>query len=198
MSDKLKGKSGIKAFLLENLGKVVTTKQIYEASGEQGQYGRRLRELRDEEGWPIESHNDAADLKPGEYRLTGWPPLAPPIKFERSVSARLRAQVLERNGYTCRMCGIAAGDPDDRSGRPARLHVGHIVDKSHGGADSLDNLRALCSTCNQGARNLTQEPPSWTWLLSQLRRAKEGDQRAAFEWLKAKFERRDSADEGDS
>jgi len=157
------------------------------ASGGQGQYGRRLRELRDEEGWPIQSHNDSANLKPGEYRLVTWPPSKPPPQFSRNISAKTRAEVLERNGYTCKMCGIAAGDPDDRTGRPARLHIGHIKDKSQGGDDSLDNLRALCSICNQGAKNIVPEPPSHIWLMAQVRRAKENDQREILKWLKRKF-----------
>lgn len=183
----LKGKAGIRAFLLDHLGEVVTTDQIREASGGQGQYGRRLRELRDEDGWPIQSHNDSADLKPGEYRLMTWPPENPPMRFARNVSAGLRAQVLDRNGNTCQMCGIAAGDPDDRTGRPARLHVGHIRDKSQGGSDSLDNLRALCSQCNQGAKNITAMPPERRWLLAQVRRATKDDQREILEWLSRKF-----------
>lgn len=183
----LKGKKGIRAFLLENLGKIVTTEQIRAASGGQGQYGRRLRELRDEEGWDIQSHHDTKDLKPGEYRLVARPPKKPPVQFARNISAKTRARVLDRNGYTCRMCGIAAGDPDDRTDRPARLHIGHIVDKSQGGSDDEDNLRALCSTCNQGAKNITLEPPSFGWLMKQVRRAREDDQRAVFDWLRNKF-----------
>ena len=35
----------------------------------------------------------------------------------------------------------------------------HIVDRDHGGRDELSNLRALCSTCNQGAKNHAREPP---------------------------------------
>lgn len=86
------------------------------------------------------------------------------------------------------MCGAGAGDPDDQNpDRAVRLHVGHIVDRSHGGKDELSNLRALCSTCNQGAKNIVQEPPSWTWLLGQIRRAPVADQRAALRWLKQKF-----------
>ena len=181
----LKGKAGIRAFLLANLGKVVTTEQIREASGNQGQYGRRLRELR-AEGWKVSSNNDRADLKPGEYVLEEPPTQQLGYKFPKAISQRLRAQVLERNGYTCQMCGIGAGDETD-DGRKARLHIGHIIDRDHGGSNELGNLRALCSACNQGAKNIVQEPPSWTWLLSQLRRASIDDQRAALNWLKRKF-----------
>ena len=150
MSEGLTGKKGIRAFLLANVGEIVTTEQIRDVSGGQVQYSRRLRELRDEEGWPIQSHNDSSNLKPGEYRFVTPPPEKPPVRFTRNVSAATRARVLERNGYTCRMCGIAASDPDDRTGRPARLHVGHIVDKSQGGTDDEGNLRALCSMNRPG------------------------------------------------
>ena len=89
------------------------------------------------------------------------------------------------------MCGAGAGEPDSRNpSRKIKLHIGHIIDKSHGGTDNLLNLRALCSVCNQGAKNLVQEPPRWTWLLSQLRRASLSDQRKALEWLTRKFEKK--------
>ena len=85
------------------------------------------------------------------------------------------------------MCGTSAGETDDH-GRLARLHVGHIVARFHGGNTTLGNLRALCSRCNQGAKHITQEPPSWTWLLAQLRRSSQSDQKKALKWLKNKFE----------
>lgn len=180
----LTGKAGIRAFLLDHIGEVVTTEQIRDASGNQVQYSRRLRELRDEEGWPIQSHRDAADLKPGQYRLATAPPAN--YQFRPRISARVRAEVLVRNGQTCQMCGAAAGDLDD-TGRRVTLQIDHIVDRSHGGGDDPGNLRALCTRCNQGAKNVAAEPPSWTWLLAQIRRATVTDQRAAYEWLANKF-----------
>jgi 5-methylcytosine-specific restriction endonuclease McrA len=50
------------------------------------------------------------------------------------------------------MCGLTPDDIDPATGRKVRLHIGDIVDKSHGGKDELSNLRSLCSTCNQGAK----------------------------------------------
>ena len=85
------------------------------------------------------------------------------------------------------MCGIAPGDIDQATGRKVRLHVGHIVDKSQGGKDELSNLRALCSVCNQGAKNVTAERPATIRLLSQIRRAGQDEQRSVYEWLKNKF-----------
>lgn len=69
-----------------------------------------------------------------------------------------------------------------------RLHIGHIKDKSLGGKDELTNLRALCSTCNQGAKNITSEKPTGLWLLSQIRRAGQDEQLAVYKWLRRKFD----------
>ena len=184
---RIGSKERIRRFLRQHVGEVVTGRQIQEAAGSNvTEWARRIRELRNQEGWKISTRNDHADLKPGEYRLEEPPPERDAYSFARPVSGRLRAQVLERNGYTCQMCGIAAGDRTE-DGRPARLHVGHIIDRSHGGSDTLGNLRALCSECNQGAKNITQEPPSHVWLMTQVRRAKEDDQLAVLDWLKHKF-----------
>ena len=185
---RLSSKERIRQFLREHVGEVVTGHQLQEAAGPNvTEWARRVRELREQEGWAIRTHNDLPNLKPGEYLLESDPP-PPSYQLSSGISARLRAQVIERNGYTCQMCGAGAGDPDDlHPGRTVRLHIGHIVDKSHGGKDELSNLRALCSTCNQGAQNVVQEPPSWTWLISQVRRARVSDQRAVLDWLSQRF-----------
>jgi hypothetical protein len=169
------------------VGKVVTATEIRDAIGpEVSEWARRLRELRDEERWAIRSHNDDASLKPGEYRLDAEPP-AKDVSFARNISAKLRAEVLDRNGFACQMCGLAADDVDPQTGRRARMHIGHIVDKSLGGRDELSNLRTLCSTCNQGAKNVTTERPTGLWLKAQVRRAGQDEQRAVYEWLREKF-----------
>lgn len=190
MSRKIGTKERIRQYLGSRVGQVVKGSEIRDAVGNVTEWARRLRELRENEGWDIRSHIDDSTLKPGEYRLATIPPAPQDYRFAKPISARLRAEVLERNGYTCQMCGVAAGDPDpDMSGRTIRLHIGHIVDRIHGGPDNLSNLRALCSRCNQGARNTVQEPPRWVWLLSQIRRASEEDQQKALEWLRQKFQR---------
>ena len=186
---KTGSKERIRQFLRTRVGQVVTGKQLQAAAGPNvTEWARRVRELRSDEGWKILSHIDDNSLKPGQYKLAAAPPSSEDYRFSKPISIRLRAQVLQRNGYTCQMCGAGAGEPDVNDlGRKVRLHVGHIVDRSHGGKDTLGNLRALCSTCNQGAKNIVQEPPRWTWLLSHLRRASVDDQKAALKWLLTKF-----------
>lgn len=180
-------KEKIRQFLLANIGRVIESHELQAAADGAVQYSRRLRELRDEEGWPILSHLDTTDLKPGQYLLRKAPSKSRGVEFARGISAKLRAEVLDRNGFTCQMCGLCPGDVDPATRRKVRLHIGHIVDKSHGGKDELSNLRTLCSTCNQGAKNITGEKPSAIWLLTQIRRAGMDEQRAVYDWLKKKF-----------
>ena len=180
-------KDRIKAFFLANLGKTVSAKQLQKAAAPVSEWARRVRELRDEDGWPILSNNDSASLKPGEYILQSLPPNTPHVSFRRMISQKLRAVVLDRNGFTCQWCGKAPGEIDEETGRMVRLHIAHIVDKSHGGKDEAANLRTLCSTCNQGAKNITLEKPTTLWLLTQVRRSSVGDQSAVLDWLRRKF-----------
>lgn len=182
----MSAKAKLKAFFLENIGVVLDKDQLHKAAGI-SEWARRVRELRDEEGWEILTHHDRGDLKPGEYVLASIPPERPDVQFQRGISAKLRAEVLDRNGFTCQMCGLSPGEVDPATGRKVRLHIGHILDKSQGGLDELGNLRTLCSTCNQGAKNVTHQPPTWIWLSQQIRRATEADQRKAYDWLKRKF-----------
>ena len=181
-------KERIRQFLLANIGRVLTSIQIRDAIGPNvSEWARRVRELRDDEHWPILTHNDSVDLKPGQYLMKDAPPNKPAVKFARGISAKLRAEVLDRNGFTCQMCGLTPGEIDPNTNRKVRLHLGHIKDKSLGGTEELSNLRALCSTCNQGAKNITTEKAGAIWLLSQIRRAGQDEQRAVYDWLHKKF-----------
>ena len=185
---KIGAKERIRRFLLKNIGKVVDKKQLQNAAGEGvTEWARRVRELREDEKWPILTHNDRSDLKPGQYILEREPDRKSGVVFSKPISSRLRAQVIDRNGFTCQMCGLTPGDIDPYTGRKVRLHIGHIKDKSLGGKDEPGNLRTLCSTCNQGAKNITAEKPTPVWLLSQVRRAGQEEQKAVFDWLRKKF-----------
>uniref|UniRef100_UPI00405749F2 HNH endonuclease n=1 Tax=Candidatus Electronema sp. TaxID=2698783 RepID=UPI00405749F2 len=175
----------LRQHFLANLGRIMNSDELREAAGGITEWARRVRELRTEEGYQIQTHNDRSDLKPGQYILTDPKPQP---AFERAISKETRAFVLDRNGFTCQMCGAVAGEPHpyDQT-RKTRLHIGHIVDKSQGGTDDPANLRALCSVCNEGTSNLTLERPSAQKLLIQVRRAKGGDQVELLKWLIQKF-----------
>lgn len=174
----------LREFFIKNVGLVLNSDTLREVAGT-SEWGRRVRELRNEEGMNIVTHNDRSELKPGEYLLIDLKPLP---AFERGISKEVRAFVLDRNGFTCQMCGAAAGElhPYD-AGRKTRLHLGHIIDKTMGGSDEPGNLRAICSVCNEGASNLTLNRPQAIKLLAQVRRAPTSDQLDLLKWIVEKF-----------
>jgi HNH endonuclease len=185
MPSKKGSKARILEFFLNNIGIVLKSKDIQAASGGAAEWARRVRELRNEEGYQILSHKDRADLKPGQYLLETKKRVP---AFRREISKETRARVLERNGFTCQNCGMAAGDPDPlNSARTIRLTMGHIIDKSKGGSDTFENLRAVCTNCNEGLQNASLPKPDRIQLLSQVRRATLDDQRALLDWMLQKF-----------
>lgn len=63
------------------------------------------------------------------------------------MTAGMRAQILKRDEYRCRMCGAS---PD----HGATLHVDHIFPVSRGGTTTPENLQTLCQDCNLGKGNV--------------------------------------------
>ncbi len=175
----------LRAHFLANIGRVMDSEELRVIADNQSEWARRIRELRTEEGYLILTHNDRSELKPGQYLLET---AKPQPAFERAISKETRAYVLDRNGFTCQMCGAVAGEqhPYD-STRKTRLHLGHVIDKSMGGTDDPANLRAICSVCNEGASNATLTRPDLQKLLIQVRRATSADQLEVLKWLIAKF-----------
>lgn len=83
-----------------------------------------------------------------------------------------RAWMLERNGCTCQTCGVTAGDPDPFGGnRTVQLTTGHILDQSKGGDDTPQNLRAVCTNCNEGLQNMALPKLDQIQPLARIRRA---------------------------
>jgi 5-methylcytosine-specific restriction endonuclease McrA len=175
----------LRAYFLAHVGEVLDGDTLREVAGGISEWARRIRELRNEEGMDIHTNKDRSDLLPSQYILVGTKPKP---AFERSISKETRALVLDRNGFTCQMCGTAAGEPHPYdAGRKTRLHLGHIIDKSSGGSDDATNLRAICSVCNEGASNVTAMRPDLVKLLAQVRRATGADQLKVLQWLAEKY-----------
>lgn len=175
----------LRAHFLANLQRVMDSQELRNVAGGINEWARRIRELRTEEGYLILTHNDRADLKPGQYLLET---AKPQPAFAREISKETRAFVLDRNGFTCQMCGAVAGEPHPYDpGRKTRLHLGHVIDKSMGGSDEANNLRAICSVCNEGASNVMLQRPDLGKLLVQVRRATAADQLELLGWLQKKF-----------
>ncbi|WP_430755089.1 HNH endonuclease [Magnetovirga frankeli] len=188
MTKKQGARTRLRAHFLANIGKIMDSDELREVAGGITEWARRVRELRNEEGYRILTHNDRNELKAGQYLLEDPKPIP---AFERAISKETRAYVLDRNGFTCQMCGAVAGEPHPYDpARKTRLHLGHIIDKSQGGTDDPSNLRALCSVCNEGASNLTLDRPTSQKLLIQVRRARGIDQEEVLKWLLNKYPKR--------
>jgi hypothetical protein len=174
----------LRSHFLENIGRIMGSDELRSVAGV-SEWARRIRELRDEEGYQILTHNDRSNLKPGEYLLET---AERQPAFARVISKETRSFVLDRNGFTCQMCGAVASEPHPYDpNKLTRLHIGHIIDKSMGGTDDPSNLRAICSVCNEGASNITLMRPDLQKLLIQVRRATNGDQLEVLKWLIQKF-----------
>ena len=175
----------LRAHFLANIGRIMDSEELRVVGDNQSEWARRVRELRTEEGYLILTHNDRSELKPGQYLLENPKPQP---AFERAISKETRAFVLDRNGFTCQMCGAVAGEPHPYdTTRKTRLHLGHVIDKSMGGTDDPSNLRAICSVCIEGASNATLTRPDLQKLLIQVRRATAHDQLEVLQWLIKKF-----------
>ena len=58
------------------------------------------------------------------------------------VGAKLRFDVLERDGHRCRYCGVRCN--------VSPLVMDHVIPVSKGGRSTIDNLVASCDVCNLG------------------------------------------------
>lgn len=151
----------IRDYFLSHLGEVVTKEQLQDVV-RISDWARRVRELRDEEGWPILSYKNLLtnedmqrfginrQLKPGEYILTG---LEKGDVTARQISKDVRQAVLQRYGATCQLCGRGPYDTDPYN--PSRriiLHIDHILSLKDGGTNEIDNLWPVCSVCTEGKK----------------------------------------------
>lgn len=67
-------------------------------------------------------------------------------ELKTRVMPALRWQVFQRDGWKCVACGRQSHDG-------LLLHVDHVLPRSKGGKDVLENLQTLCSECNLGKGN---------------------------------------------
>lgn len=77
--------------------------------------------------------------------------LSEKIKFKKSVAgqralmtSKLRQQIKERDGYTCKQCGASVHQEPN-----LLLEIDHIIPVSKGGLTTEDNLQTLCWRCNR-------------------------------------------------
>jgi len=135
-------KDRILAFLRANVGHPVSGEQLRYLAKGKTEWARRTRELRTEEGWPVQTRlQGRPDLPIGYYVLTE-DRQAP--SHDRKIPDAVRSAVLRRDDFKCRWCGWARTDahPDD----PKRiLELHHLKDHAKGGENTVTNLVTLCN-----------------------------------------------------
>ena len=132
-------------FLIENVGKVVTTEELAYVAKNAKEYARRIRELRTEQGYSIATRfTGRPDLSVGQYILQSTERVAEP--HDRKIPHDLQKDVYARDINKCRICGWthehwSAADP-----RILELH--HLNPHRKHGANELKNLIVICSKCH--------------------------------------------------
>ena len=65
------------------------------------------------------------------------------INRRKNINSSTRYSILERAGFKCQCCGVKPLKNNNIT-----LHVDHIIPRSLGGSDNIDNLQILCNKCN--------------------------------------------------
>lgn len=104
------------------------------------QFGRRIRGVR-ELGWHLEVRR--VDITERLYVL-GEPRGEAP---DQGVNEKLRAATIHRANGRCQMCGKTV------EGDGIKLQADHRIPRSWGGVSEIENLWAICESCNRGKRN---------------------------------------------
>ena len=142
-------------YLLENVGQVVTNEELaYVAKARE--FGRRIRELRTEEGYAISTRfTGRPDLKMGEYILESDERIAEP--HDRKIPFEVQRTVYERANSTCELCGWNREMWTRSDPRILELH--HIAEHADGGPNIPENLLVLCSRCHDDIHAGRRELP---------------------------------------
>jgi len=65
------------------------------------------------------------------------------------MGKRKRARILKKTNGVCAYCGVSLNDQ--------AWHIEHVVSKSNGGSDDIDNLLPSCKRCNGAKRHRNPE-----------------------------------------
>ena len=142
--DEKSGKGRIREYLRDNIGETVTSERIGRISGIK-QYARRVRELRNEEGFVIDSTRTRSELSQNEYFVRE---IQEDFDQKSRISVKARKEQIDRQAY-CAICGRHRDHSE-----VDYIEVDHIesfIDFDDPDAvNDPDNLRTLCNDCHHG------------------------------------------------
>lgn len=155
-NDIRKRKDGVRNKILEyfkqNVGKPVTGEELRYVANDKTEWARRVRELRTEYGWPIETKNTGRpDLPVGSYLLES---LRQSPEHDRQIPDPIRGAVLRRDKYKCIQCGWTHDDWNRSDPRHLELH--HKKEHAKGGENTEENLMTVCTVCHDDIHRKTK------------------------------------------
>lgn len=74
-------------------------------------------------------------------------------RLPQSAWNMLRAEIFQRDNFTCSYCGVVGG----------KLHCDHVIPISRGGSNAPENLTTACAGCNIAKKDRTADE----WLSSR-------------------------------
>ena len=160
-------------------GNVFTKAQLKDAFPESTQLERRLRDLRGH-GWEIETRLTRVSLNHDELMFARagepvWDPATRAARVtRRALSARVRSEVLKRDGHTCVRCGLQAGT--------VPLEVACVVPLTRGGTNAPDNLITLCPNCHL-ATDRTARPAAEKEVWSRVQELSPRERARLLAWM---------------
>lgn len=129
-------------YLRENVGRPVSSEELRALTRGEGDWPRRSRELRTEEGWPVFTRLQGRPDLPIATYILEEDRQAP--AHDRKIKDNVRAFVLERDNYACTCCDWTRAQANADDPR-RRLELHHLTAHADKGANSADNLITLCN-----------------------------------------------------
>jgi hypothetical protein len=142
-------------------GNTFTKGQLRDAFPDVAQIDRRMRDLRDF-GWKIDTNREDIGLDSNEQRFAQrgipvWEPGKATRGGTATITSSQRREILARDGYLCRSCGIGPGEKYPATEITSQLDVARRPVRT-GGSRREVQLIIECNRCRVGGgRDLTAD-----------------------------------------
>ncbi|WP_285551507.1 hypothetical protein [Actinoplanes regularis] len=163
-------------------GNVFTKAQLRQALPNVAQVDRRMRDLRAFD-WKIDTNREDVSLAASEQRFVQrgaavWE-AGKATRAGSSITQTQRHEVLMRDGYMCRSCGIGPGETYADAGATAQLDVARMKVRLPSGKQATQ-LVVECNRCRIGSREPAADLDS---LLARVNRLPAIEKKMLATWI---------------